>query len=151
MKTSAVAFLLLTTVCSLRAQNGKPQGLTSQANQTDSAMTAETRKVFQTVETDIVKTAREMPERSYTFTPVKGVRTSGELMAHIANVQGTLCGISMETSRPRRAVRRHLRKKPSSSSKTRCDPARKLSTNFQPKTPRRRSRLRSDSLATLLH
>jgi uncharacterized damage-inducible protein DinB len=92
MKTSAVAILFLMTVCSLNAQSSKPQGLTSQPNQTDSAMTAETRRVFQSVETDIIKTAREMPESSYTFTPIKGVRTFGELMAHIANVQGTLCG-----------------------------------------------------------
>ncbi len=91
MKTSAFAFLLTITVCSLHAQNGKPQGLTSQPNQTDSAMTAETRRVFQSVEMNVVKTAQEMPESSYTFTPVKGVRTFGETMAHIANVQATLC------------------------------------------------------------
>jgi uncharacterized damage-inducible protein DinB len=33
-----------------------------------------------------------MPESSYTFRPVKGVRTFGETIAHIANVQATLCG-----------------------------------------------------------
>lgn len=94
MNTSTFALLITIpiAVCSLHGQSDKAQGLTSQPNQTDSAMTAETRKVFQNVEMNIVKTAREMPESSYTFTPVKGVRTFGELMGHIANVQGTLCG-----------------------------------------------------------
>ena len=76
---------------SLFAQQGKPQGLTSQPNQTDSAMTAETRRVFQTISDNLSKAAHEMPENLYAFRPDKGVRSFGELIAHIAEVQSTLC------------------------------------------------------------
>ena len=33
-----------------------------------------------------------MPEKSYSFRPADGTRAFGELVAHIADVQGTLCG-----------------------------------------------------------
>jgi uncharacterized damage-inducible protein DinB len=94
MKESALAFLLVmaTTASPLRAQGKSPQGLTPQPNQTDSALTAETRHVFQSVSENVLKAARQMPEASYSFKPTSGVRTFGQLIAHIANVQATLCG-----------------------------------------------------------
>jgi uncharacterized damage-inducible protein DinB len=91
MKLTTYAILILAAASCLRAQSSKPQGLTSQPNQTDSALTAETRRVFQTIEENTIKAAREMPEASYNFTPINGVRTFGELIVHIANVQSTLC------------------------------------------------------------
>lgn len=83
--------LLLTSASAARAQDSKPQGLTSQPNQTDSALTAETRKVFQSTSDNILKAARQMPEPAYKFKPADDTRTFGELMAHIATVQMTLC------------------------------------------------------------
>ena len=38
------------------------------------------------------KAAREMPEQLYSFKPADGTRTFGALVAHLANVQSTLCG-----------------------------------------------------------
>ena len=69
----------------------KPQGLTPQPNQTDSALTAEVRKVFLSISDNTLKAAKEMPEESYGFKPAGATRTFGELVAHIANVQSTLC------------------------------------------------------------
>jgi uncharacterized damage-inducible protein DinB len=91
---TALTFLIImaTSSSSLWAQDKAPQGLIPQPNQTDSALTAETRHVFQSVSENILKAARQMPEASYGFKPTKGVRTFGELIAHIANVQATLCG-----------------------------------------------------------
>jgi uncharacterized damage-inducible protein DinB len=92
MKLTTTLFCALAAAGCLQAQSKTPQGLTPQPNQTDSALTAQTRKIFQTATDNILKSAREMPESSYGFRPVDGVRTFGELIAHIANVQSTLCG-----------------------------------------------------------
>jgi uncharacterized damage-inducible protein DinB len=91
MKPTVMAFLMLIASSPLRAQTPTHQGLTSQPNQTDSALTAETRQVFQSILANILKAAQQMPEQSYRFKPASDARTFGELLAHIANVQTTLC------------------------------------------------------------
>jgi uncharacterized damage-inducible protein DinB len=90
VKNLTLNLALLLCIVPTQAQN-KPQGLTSQPNQTDSALTAETRNVFVNVSANTLKAAREMPENLYDFTPADGVRTFRELVAHIADVQSTLC------------------------------------------------------------
>lgn len=77
MKLATLAVFGILAAGSLGAQtgSGKPQGATSQPHQTDSALTAETRRAFQAIELNILKAARDMPEKSYTFTPIDGVRT----------------------------------------------------------------------------
>jgi hypothetical protein len=89
MRLTTLAVLILTATRSQLVQADKPEGLTSQPSQTDSALTAETRRVFQAITENTIKAAREIPEASYTFTPVTGVRSFGELIAHIANAQST--------------------------------------------------------------
>jgi uncharacterized damage-inducible protein DinB len=91
MRTTTLLTLAISVIGCLNAQTGKPQGLTSQPNQTDSAMTAEVRRVFQVVEGNVSKAAKEMPENLYTFRPEKNARSFGEFVAHIANVQSDLC------------------------------------------------------------
>lgn len=91
MKSILIACLLLISSNALYGQAKGPQGLTSQPNQTDSALTAEIRHVFQSVSTNLLKAAREMPENDYTFKPANAERTFGELIAHIGSVQSTLC------------------------------------------------------------
>ena len=93
--------VLLICMVTTQAQN-KPQGLTSQPNQTDSALTAETRNVFVNVSTNTLKVAREMPEKLYDFKPTNGVRTFGDVVAHIADVQSTLCS-NINGSKPKKA------------------------------------------------
>ncbi|HVB55686.1 MAG TPA: DinB family protein [Candidatus Acidoferrales bacterium] len=91
MKPTILAFLVFIAAGNLPAQNKTPQGLTPQPNQTDSALTAQTRHVFQSISANTLKAAREMPEKSYSFRPTSDVRTFGELVAHIADVQTALC------------------------------------------------------------
>ncbi|MGH9692277.1 MAG: DinB family protein [Candidatus Acidiferrales bacterium] len=91
MKPTVLAFLVFIAAGNLPAQNKTPQGLTSQTHQTDSALTAQTRLVFQTISANTLKATREMPEKSYSFRPISGARTFGELVAHIADVQTALC------------------------------------------------------------
>ena len=91
MKPTILAFLALFSISALGAQVKPPQGVAPQPNQTDSALTAETRRVFLTISANLLKATREMPENSYSFKPTSDVRTFGELIAHIANVQMTLC------------------------------------------------------------
>jgi len=90
VKNLILGMVLLLCVVTTQAQN-KPQGLTSQPNQTDSALTAETRNVFVNVSENTLKAAREMPDNLYDFTPAEGMRTFRQLVAHIADVQSTLC------------------------------------------------------------
>jgi uncharacterized damage-inducible protein DinB len=101
VKNLTCSLALLLCIVTTQAQN-KPQGLTSQPNQTDSALTAETRNVFVNVSENTLKAAREMPENLYDFTPAGGVRTFRELVAHIADVQSTLCS-SINGSKPKKA------------------------------------------------
>jgi uncharacterized damage-inducible protein DinB len=91
---AAVTILLLTgSVVSgqTKSPSGQPQGVIPQPNQTDSALTAETRRVFQSISMNILKAAREMPANAYDFKPSSDARTFGDLLAHIAKVQTTLC------------------------------------------------------------
>ena len=90
-KPVVFASLLFISTAPSPAQT-KPQGLTPQPNQTDSALTAQTRKVFVSISDNTLKAAREMPEGLYAFKPADGTRTFGQLVAHLANVQSTLCG-----------------------------------------------------------
>jgi hypothetical protein len=83
MKLITYAILILAAASCLQAQTSKPQGLTSLPNQTDSALTAETRHVFQMIEENHDQSRPRDAEASYSFTPTKGVRTFGELIAHL--------------------------------------------------------------------
>ena len=100
MKNLTLNMALLLCIVTTQAQN-KPQGLTSQPNQTDSALTAETRNVFVNVSENALKAAREMPDNLYDFRPADGVRTFRELVAHIADVQSTLCS-NINGSKPKK-------------------------------------------------
>jgi hypothetical protein len=90
MKLTSILSCALAAVSCLQAQSKTPQGLTSQPNQTDSALTGQTRKIFESTTENILKSAREMPENNFSFRPAEGVRTFGQFIAHIANVQSTL-------------------------------------------------------------
>jgi uncharacterized damage-inducible protein DinB len=91
MRLTTLLFLMLVVTSASMAQKSNPQGLTSEPRQTDSALTAETRHVFQAISANTAKAAREMPESAYGFKPTNDARTFGDLVAHIADVQTTLC------------------------------------------------------------
>ena len=91
MKVTTILSCVLAITSCLQARSKARQGLTSQPNQTDSALTAQTRKIFENITENILKSAKAMPDNNYGFSPAEGVWTFGELIAHIANVQSTLC------------------------------------------------------------
>jgi uncharacterized damage-inducible protein DinB len=95
MKHHVMILILLATastfVTGMAKAQSNAQGLTPQPNQTDSALTAEIRRAFQSTSTNLLKAAREMPEDSYNFKPSDDVRSFGELVTHIARVQQALC------------------------------------------------------------
>src|SRR5258708_18295669 len=90
--TKGVAAALLLIACLPAPGQSNAKGITPQPNQTDSRLTADTRRAFLSISDNIVKAARQMPEASYSFKPADGTRTFGELVAHVADVQSTLCG-----------------------------------------------------------
>jgi hypothetical protein len=97
--TLCVAILFLSAAPLLSQKQG--QGLTPEPNQTDSRATAEIRQIFHNTSANLLKATREMPENLYSFTPSEGTRTFGDMVAHITDVQSTLCGnLNRDAKRP---------------------------------------------------
>ena len=46
---------------------------------------------FWTVKRNVLEAAQKMPDAEYTFKPVDGVRTFGQLVGHVANAQYAFC------------------------------------------------------------
>ena len=54
-------------------------------------MITENKQNYETIKTNIMKSAEKMPEEGYSFQPVKEERTWAELMGHIADAQTSIC------------------------------------------------------------
>jgi len=63
------------------------------ANAQDNPFTADVRSSYNGIKTTLMKAAEKMPEDSYSFKTVPSVRSYGEMIGHIADVQLALCGI----------------------------------------------------------
>jgi uncharacterized damage-inducible protein DinB len=61
------------------------------AAQTANPLSSSTKAVFDSIRSNVLKAAEEMPEASYGFKPVDSVRTFGELVAHQADGQYEFC------------------------------------------------------------
>jgi len=78
-----------------------PQGVSAVPNQTDNPLTKDIRSVFDRIMANLLEAARSMPATAYGFKPADGTRTFGELVAHIATVQSSLCAdINGSKTRP---------------------------------------------------
>ena len=55
-------------------------------------MVASSKRLFLIVKDDIVRTAEMVPADKYSYKPVDGVRTMGQLLAHVADGQYEFCG-----------------------------------------------------------
>lgn len=53
------------------------------------------KREWQAISGYIGKAAEQMPEADYAFRPVAGVRTFGELIAHLAGAQYLICGAAL--------------------------------------------------------
>ncbi|HWE49778.1 MAG TPA: DinB family protein [Bryobacteraceae bacterium] len=68
--------------------------------QTASSPYADLKKLYGAVRDNLQKMSEQMPEENYGFKPTPEMRSFGELMAHVADVQGTLCSAGMGTPKP---------------------------------------------------
>jgi uncharacterized damage-inducible protein DinB len=69
-------------------------------------MVASSKRVFEIAKYDILRTAEMVPADKYDYKPVDGVRTMGQLLAHVADGQYEFCGPVKEG----RMVRKNVEK-----------------------------------------
>lgn len=62
------------------------------------------RAFFQMAKTNVLKSADKMPEDKFGFRPSDDVRTYGQVLAHIADAQYTLCGMVREGKPVRKGI-----------------------------------------------
>ena len=68
--------------------------------QTAGSRYADLKKLYTPVKENLQKMAEQMPEENYSFRPTPDMRTFGELMVHVADIQGSLCAAGMGTKKP---------------------------------------------------
>ncbi len=57
-------------------------------------MSEEAKTAYQPIKSNLLKAAEKMPEAEYGFKPTPEVRTFGQLIAHVAEAQTAICGIT---------------------------------------------------------
>ena len=60
----------------------------------DNPFTTDVKSSYNGIKMTLTKAAEKMPEESYSFKTVPSVRSYGEMVGHIADVQLALCGIA---------------------------------------------------------
>lgn len=68
-------------------------GAVNLAAQSTNPMSDDARYWYNSIKTILLKSADKMPEENYAFRTTPQVRTYGEMIAHIADVQVALCGM----------------------------------------------------------
>ncbi|HLH42675.1 MAG TPA: DinB family protein [Bryobacteraceae bacterium] len=64
------------------------------AQNAQNPFSADAKQSYTGIKNTLLKAADKMPEENYSFRTTQQVRTYGEIIAHIADVQMTLCGIA---------------------------------------------------------
>ena len=59
----------------------------------DNPFTADVKSSYNGIKGTLTKAAEKMPEENYSFKTVPAVRTYGEMIGHIADIQTLLCGL----------------------------------------------------------
>jgi uncharacterized damage-inducible protein DinB len=59
----------------------------------DNPQVASSKAFFEQIKGNVLKSADKLPEEKYGFKPAEGVRTYGQLLAHIADAQYIFCGM----------------------------------------------------------
>ncbi len=62
-------------------------------NAQDNPFSADAKQSYTGIKNTITRAADKMPEANYSFKPVPEVRTYGEIIGHIADIQVMLCGL----------------------------------------------------------
>jgi len=94
MKIRVFLTLACGAACLLAAQTPPP------AKQTESPATKEIREEFYAVTNNIRHAADKMPESGYSFKPAAAMRSFGEVLAHVADVQSKTCGSMLRDKKP---------------------------------------------------
>ncbi len=71
-------------------------GLLGAQTAADDPQLASTKAFYDQAKQNILKSADKLPEDKYSFAPTEGVRTFGQLLAHVADGQYVLCGIAKD-------------------------------------------------------
>jgi len=71
-------------------------GLLGAQTAADNPQLASTKAFFDQAKQNILKSADKLPEEKYSFAPAEGVRTYGQLLAHVADGQYVLCGVARD-------------------------------------------------------
>ena len=98
MKIRVFLTLTCAAACTLAGQTQPP------AKQSESPATKEVREEFYAVTNNIRHGADKMPESDYGFKPAAGMRSFGEVLAHIADVQSKTCGSMLRDKKPLNAT-----------------------------------------------
>jgi len=56
-------------------------------------LSEEAKAAYQPIKLNLLKAAEKMPDSEYAFKPTTEVRTFGQLIAHVAEAQMTICGV----------------------------------------------------------
>ncbi len=67
-------------------------------------LVASSKALYAMVKDDILRTAEKAPADKYSYKPVDGVRTIGQLLAHVADGQYEFCGVAKEGHIVRKGV-----------------------------------------------
>ncbi len=94
--TIALSLLLATTSVTAGAQAPKAsaKAATKAVSKADPAIAA-IRDQWRQVTDFISRAAEQMPEADYTFRPIATVRTFGQLVAHVAGAQASICAAAL--------------------------------------------------------
>jgi uncharacterized damage-inducible protein DinB len=64
------------------------------ALQAQNRMSEEAKTAYEPIKANLLKAAEKMPDSEYGFKPSPDVRTFGQLIAHVAEAQTAICGIT---------------------------------------------------------
>jgi len=71
-------------------------GLLGAQTAADNPQLASTKAFYDQIKQNILKSADKLPEDRYGFAPTAGIRTYGQLLAHVADGQYILCGVAKD-------------------------------------------------------
>lgn len=96
----SAARMLCGTAAVLTLTVAAPLSLHAQAMSNADAALAAIRSNWRSMTTNLMRSADMMPEADYAYRPVASVRTFGELLAHVAGAQFTICAAALGDKQP---------------------------------------------------
>ena len=98
MKSIRIGVVLFLAAAAF-AQSGAQKPSTTPEN-INTAMIAYNKEIYSHLQMILLRSAEKMPEENYTFKPVDGVRTYGQILGHLADAQYTFCSIALGEKDP---------------------------------------------------